>query len=184
MKKHTEQFKFEVVQYYLHGFGGCKDAGREYGVGAALVRRWVSFYLEQGLDGLKPRAYVAYSARQKLSVLQRMWENSLSYSKAAAMFDVRSQCIIAAWDRAYRAGGIEALAPRTRGRPRTMNGPTTQPDKPDSPTEGDRVKDALLTREQLLEEIESLRMENAILKKWDALVRSRAKPPMRKKRES
>lgn len=184
MRKHTEQFKFEVVQFYLNGLGGCKDTGRQYAVTSTLVRRWVRFYLEHGLDGLKPRACVAYSARQKLSVLQGMWENDLSYSRAAAMFDVRSQCIIAAWDRAYRTGGIEALTPRTRGRPTAMNGPTTQPDKPDNPKDSDRVKDALLTREQLLEEIESLRMENAILKKWDALVQSRAQPPMRKKRES
>ena len=184
MRKHTEQFKFEVVQYYLNGFGGSKDTGRQYGVTDSLVRRWVQFYLEHGLDGLKPRVCIAYSARQKLSVLQAMWQNDLSYSRTAAVFDVRSQCIIAAWDRAYRAGGIEALTPRTRGQPSAMNGPTTQADKPDGSTESDRAKDALLTREQLLEEIESLRMENAILKKWDALVQSRAKPPMRKKRES
>lgn len=184
MRKHTEQFKFEVVQYYLHDFGGCTDTGRQYGVTSALVRRWVRFYLENGLDGLTPRPYTVYSARQKLTVLQGMWENNLSYSRAAAMFDVRSQCIVAAWDRAYRAGGIEALIPQTRGRPSAMNGPTTQPDNPDSSKESDRAKDALLTREQLLEEIESLRMENAILKKWDALVQSRAKPPMRKKHES
>jgi len=182
MRKHTEQHKFEVVQYYLHGFGGFADTGRQYSITAALVRRWVRFYLNHGLDGLKPRPYIIYSARQKLRVLQGMWENNLSYSRAAAMFDVRSQCVIAEWDRAYRAGGIEALMPRTRGRPRPMNGPTTQPDKPDSPEESNRAKDALLTREQLLEEIESLRMENAILKKWDALVQSRAKPAMPKKR--
>jgi transposase len=184
MREHTEHFKFEVVQYYLNGFGGCKDTGRQYGITGALVRRWVTFYLEQGLDGLTRKAYTTYSALQKLSVLQQMWENELSYSRAAAMFDVRGQCIIASWDRAYRAGGIEALVPRPRGRPSAMNGPTTQPDKPDSPEESNSVKDALLTREQLLDEIESLRIENAILKKYDALVQSRAIPPMRKKRGS
>lgn len=182
MRRHTEQHKFEVVQYYLHGFGGFADTGRQYSITAALVRRWVRFYLNHGLDGLRPRPYVAYSARQKLTVLQGMWENNLSYSRAAAMFDVRSQCVIAAWDRAYRAGGIEALLPQTRGKPCAMNGPTTEPEQPDVSKESDRVKDAMLTREQLLDQIEYLRMENAILKKWDALVQSRAKPATPKKR--
>lgn len=63
-----------------------------------------------------------------------------------------------------------------------MIGPTTKPEQPDGAKESDRAKDAMLTREQLLDQIEYLRMENAILKKWDALVQSRAKPATPKKR--
>ena len=184
MRKHTEQFKLEVVQYYLGGAAGCKDTGKRYGVQGSLVRRWTAYYRAHGLEGLKPKAFSTYSAEFKLSVLQQVWENGLSYSRAAAMFDVRSQCLVAEWDRAYRAGGVEALTHRTRGRPTAMRAPTTRPEPPEIPPSEDDVSDALLTRDQLIAKLQYMRMEVAVLKKLEALAQSKAKSAMPKNRKS
>lgn len=181
MRKHTEQFKLEVVQYYLSGQAGSTDTGRRFGVTKSLVRRWVAFYRAHGIAGLAPKPRRSFTAQFKLTVLHHMWQNKLSYSRAAAEFDVRSQCIIAAWVRAYQVNGVAGL-----GQPTVEEKPIvparTKPPKP-APDSTPVKVETEPSREQLVEEINQLRMENAFLKKFNALAQSRvqkAPPPRRK----
>lgn len=132
-----------------------------------MVRLWVRLYEAHGEAGLKRRS-ATYSAAQKLAVLQHMWAQELSYKQTAAAFDIRSPGHISNWERCYHSGGIDALRPRQRGRPKTM--PDSQSPKPPLP-----VDDDTRTREELLAEVSHLRMENAYLKKLDALVQTQQK---------
>ena len=170
--KHTEQFKLTVVEKYLEGIKGYRRVGEEYRIAPAMVRRWVAWYRAHGAEGLiRKTGGHRYSVDFKLSVLEHMWENALSYTQAAALFNVRNVRSIAVWASRYRDRGPAALA-RSQN---AMKAPTSQPD---SPPGNDKR-----THEDLLKEIEYLRMENAYLKKVEALVQAKKNSTAPKKRK-
>jgi len=177
MGKHTEQFKITVVQDYLSGRGGYRAVAQRHGMAnRSLVERWVTAYRLHGDAGLRKKRS-RYTAAFKLSVLQYMWENRLSITQTAARFDIRGHSTVGVWERAYQEGGSEALARPPTSRSEKMIIPTT---KPEVAHEDKR------SREELLAELEYLRMENAYLKKLRALVQARqeaesAKKPKRSK---
>jgi transposase len=177
MAKYSEQFKFAVVQDYLSDTSeGYRAVGRRHGLGShTILERWVAAYQLHGDAGLRKKSS-QYSAEHKLSMLQHMWENHLSINQTAAKFDIRNYAMVSMWERAYRDGGIEALAPRRRGRPKPMTASDTA--KPDPAPDDDKR-----SREQLLAEVNQLRMELAYLKKLEALVQARKKlaPPKKRK---
>jgi transposase len=174
MTKYNEEFKLRVVQQYLNGALGFRALGHQHNLSFAMVRRWVALFQAHGSDGLKKK-FAHYSAGFKLSVLQRMWENALSYGQVAAVFNIRNPGILASWERAYRSGGLDALAPRARGKPKQMATPTTKPEVPPD--------DEKRSRDELLAELNHLRMENAYLKKLRALVQAQQKATPPKKRK-
>ena len=173
MTKYNEQFRLEVVEHYLRGPDGYRATGIHFGLDDKMVKRWVDWYRIHGIDGLKKK-FTAYSAQFKLSVLQHIWDNELSYSQAGALFNIRSPGTIGVWERAYRDGGIDALKRRPRGRPKKMAVPTTKPEP-----SGDEKR----SRDELLVELQHLRMENAYLKKLRALVQAQQKAAPPKKRK-
>lgn len=173
MIKHSEQFKLSVVKRYLDGLEGYRRVGSHFGLAPAIVRRWVSRYKLYGAAGLARRVG-RFSAEFKLSVLQHMWHNSLSQTRVALLFDVRNTASIGIWETRYRSGGIDALAPPSRQEPDKMDAPTAELTPP--------ADDSQRTREQLLAEVEYLRMEIAVLKKFQALDQLKKKKTAPKKR--
>jgi transposase len=174
MAKHTEQFKLEVVKDYLAGSAGFKTVARRHGLVPPVVRRWVEWYRLHGVDGLSKRTY-SYSAEFKLSVLQRMWDNSLSQTQVAALFNIGNPASIGIWERRYLDGGIEALIRPRRIKPKNMKAPTSKPEPP--------VRDEERSRDELLSEVLDLRAEVAYLKKLDALVQAKKQAAALKKRK-
>ena len=175
MSKYTEQFKHTVVQEYLSGREGYKALSERHGMASrSLVERWVTAYLLHGDAGLSKKRS-RYSADFKLSVLQHMWENRLSITQTAARFDIRRHSTVGAWERAYRERGRNALTSLPTKRPKKMPIPTTKPEVP--------AGDDKRSREELLAELEYLRMENAYLKKVDALVQAKKTSAAPKKRK-
>jgi transposase len=160
--KYTTQFKLEVVQQYLVGDVGFKSLSQLRGLCHSMVERWVNLYKTHGEAGLEKK-YTSYSAALKLAILQHMWDNELSYGQTASAFNIRNPGSIPTWERCYHSGGIDALTPRPRGRPKKM--PDSPPPKAQPP-----IDDETRTREELLAEVNYLRMENAYLKKLKALV--------------
>lgn len=166
MIKYTEEFKLSVVKHYLTGTVGFKSVGHYFGVAPPIVRRWVMWFRQHGADGLS-RKKSSYSPEFKLSVLQHMWDNALSHTQTAAVFNVRNVVSIGIWERRFHSGGIEALARTTRRKTDTLAAPTSKP----LPSSNDKER----SREELLAELEYLRMENAVLKKLQALAQARKK---------
>ena len=89
MIKYSQQFKISVIEHYQTGLAGYRIVGQHFGLAPAIVRRWVLWYRTHGLAGLT-KQYSSYSAEFKVSVLQHMWDNSLSQTQAAAFFNVRN----------------------------------------------------------------------------------------------
>lgn len=175
MIKHTEQFKRQVVDHYLVGTMGYRRVAAEHGIAPSMVRRWVQAFRMHGADGLR-RKVERYSTSFKLSVLQHIWDNALTYNQAAAAFNVRNPTSIGIWDSRYREGGVGALAlqPRSLANRQNMKAPTTKPDVAKSDEER--------SREDLLKELDYLRMENEVLKKLQALVQAQKKAAPKKRK--
>ena len=174
MTKYDERFKLSVVQQYMDGVGGYTALARQHGLAHSMVERWVQRFRVHGADAFKKK-FTHYSAEFKLLVLRHMWENELSYGQTAVQFNIRNPGILSVWERGYRSGGLDALNPRPRGRSTAMAVPTAKPDTPP----GDEKR----SREDLLAELDYLRMENAYLKKLQALVQARQKQAPPKKRK-
>jgi transposase len=175
MAKYDEKFKIAVVQEYLAGGTGYKALAVKFGILHSQVKRWVDFYRQRGENGLIKK-FSHYSAEFKLSVLQHMWRDELSFTQTAALFDLRGgPAVASSWERNYHKGGITALAPKPRGRPKSMKPP--EPPKPS----GEQPVQAK-TLQELQRENEYLRAEVAYLKKLDALVRAKQQAAQTKRK--
>ena len=174
MAKYDEIFKRSVVQDYLAGGGGYKGLASKYGVTSGQIRNWVGFYRLNGDKGLTKK-FSHYSAEFKLRVLEHMWREELSFTQTIHLFDLRGGSgVVSSWQRKYYQGGITALAPKPRGRPKQMK--SLEPLKPiEKPTEAK-------TLQELQRENEYLRAEVAYLKKLDALVRAKKQAAQKKRK--
>ena len=126
-------------------------------MGFSQVKRWVSLFQAHGELGLTKK-YISYSPQQKLAVLQNMWANVLSHVQAATRFNIRSASVIPTWERCFHSGGISALTSRRRGRPKEIG--ESMPTEAQVLTSGD-----IRTREELIVEVDNLRVEIAQSKK-------------------
>jgi transposase len=178
MSKYTEQTKLSAVQDYCSGKAGLRDVAHRHGVDFSSLRQWVAAYQVHGAAGLKAKKVQYYSTEFRLSVLRRMHEEQLSYRQVAALFDIRRFGIVGDWERRYDEGGLKALfnQPKRAGSPRKMSKPTV-------PTQLPSPDDESRTRDELITELNQLRMENDYLKKLDALVQKK-RAAQQKKRKS
>lgn len=163
MIKHSDQFKLKIVKQYLDGSIGFRSLARQHGVASPMVRRWVEWYKLHGEAGLT-RKKSHYSAEFKLSVLKYMWENALSQTQVAAKYNIRNPTSVGIWERRYRSGSYEALLRSSRRKSEDMQAPISKPET---------LRDDEKPREQLIKELEYLRMENEFLKKLEALVQAK-----------
>ena len=163
MIKHSDQFKLQIVRQYLDGAIGFHSLADLHGIAGSMVRRWVGLYRAHGEAGL---AYKKshYGVEFKLTVLQDMWENALSQTEVAIKYNIRNPTSVGVWARRYESGSYEALTQSRRRKTQDMPAPTSKPEP---------LQDNEKPREQLLVDIAKLRMENAYLKKLEALVQSK-----------
>ncbi len=178
MKKYSEQTKLDAVEAYRSGHLGVRATAKQMNVSVSSLRKWVAGYQAHGVAGVQAKRRGLYSLEFKLAVLQRVRDENLSNRQASALFNIRNFNIIAAWERAYEADGMAGLDSRRAGRRRssTQAAPVPLPQLP-----GDDDK---RSREDLLDELNSLRAENAYLKKVEALVRSQMTSAQSKGRKS
>ena len=173
--QYTEKLKLAVVKDYLSGSGGQREVAQRHGVEPTSLRNWVAAYREHGPAGIAARiTRPRYTAEFKLAVLMRIKKDGLSRRRASAIFGIRKFDVIAEWQRLYDEGGPSAFAASGQAR----RAPMLPPDKPPPKLRHNQTR----SQEDLLEEIRRLQMENAYLKKLDALVQSRTRSVRRKKR--
>lgn len=168
---YSEQFKTEVVNYYSSGLAGYLRTANHFGIAASMVRRWVLWFRHHGTDGLA-RKTDHYPFEFKLSVLQHMWNNSLSHTQVAAQFNIRNPGSVGIWERRHRDGSLVKKAQLPPKSPMTLK---NLPPSPASEPDDNR------SRKELLEELQQLRMENAFLKKLKALAQERREKSSGKK---
>jgi len=178
LAKYSEQIKLAAVKAYCSGKGGLKATAAQYDVEISSLRRWIATYQANGVAGIRLKRRELYSVEFRLQVLRRVREERLSHRHAAALFNIRNFNIIGVWERRYEREGAAGLTPyQSAGLHRMASEPPSTSTK-DPGIDGNR------TQQELLEELKSLRAENAYLKKFFALVQAQRKSAQDKERNS
>jgi len=160
MAKYSDRQKIGAARDYCGGHLGLRQVAERHGVNVASLRLWAAAYRLHGEKGVLAKDRQVYSAEFKLSVLQRMRSEKLSGRQAAALFNIRRHDMIGVWKRAYETGGLVALYPGAQAAVMSHISKREAAEK---------VSDQKRTREELLDELNQLRLENAYLKKLEAL---------------
>lgn len=170
MTKYTDSFKLAAVKAYLEGSSGFRKVARQFSVDCSLLRRWVANYQSHSCVSLRKRGQ-QYSTEFKHAVLKHRWKNQLSLRQTAAYFGLGQSSQVGIWERHYYSINPAPTA--------LIRKAVVMPKKP-YPLEPTTDNDTQKPRDQLLAELEYLRMENAYLKKLEALKeqkRRQAKKP-------
>lgn len=158
-KKYTDEFKLQLVHEYFDGrSGGLDTIAAKHEVSRSPLRRWINLFKaggEQQLISVRR----TYDGNFKIHVVEYMHQNYLSLNQAAANFGIQSPPTVAKWERIYYEEGKEALFEERRGRSNKLSAA-----KKGRPPKKDVNED-----EDLLAEVQRLRMENEVLKKLIAL---------------
>ncbi len=168
-KKYSTELKLQIIEEYTQGQGGFRCLSKKYGIDRSIIRQWFHLYQQNGIDGLC-NVSRTYDGAFKIYVVEYMHTNSLSLRQTAAYFAIQSHPTIAKWERIYYEEGKEALLEERRGR-KHMSAKTSKETKKKNVNE----------HEDLLAEVQRLRMENEHLKKLNALIQEREKSEQKKK---
>lgn len=160
--KYNYEFKLRCVYEVLKNHRSVKSVSITEGMALSQLKRWISLYNKQGDKGLIPRQNQLYTIDFKIKVLDSISNKFLSLNEACLEFNIPSHSIITKWQQRFEQYGIEGLSDKPRGRPKSMTYKRAK-----------KKSNKPLTREEeLLLEIESLRAENALLKKLQALIQA------------
>lgn len=168
MAKYSVEFKLEVVKYYEENRCGYEATAKRFNVGFACVQRWVNKYKVHGVKGLIKNQQ-QYDGKFKQNVVEYMHDNHLSLQETAIHFNLAGDWIVSKWERIYYEEGPQGLYINKRGKKKNMSS---------KPRKKKLSKDV---EEDLIAEVQRLRMENAYLKKLQALVQKRTKLKQLKK---
>lgn len=169
-KMYSTELKLEIVQRYLNGDISLKTLANQYCVTKGEIQKWRDVYLEHGVAGLCT-THGTYTGDFKVSVVEYMHNTGASIRKTAAHFNIPSHASISKWERIYYECGKDALYIERRGRSGKMGNNVKKS------TKKKKVED----NEDLLAEVQRLRMENEYLKKLNALIQEEEKSQQRKK---
>jgi transposase-like protein len=163
MAKYSFEIKLEAVLAYLEGKESTREVAKRFNVSKTPLLTWIALYRENGEQGLIS-SYTNFDIQFKMDVLNYMNEFGASLSQAAAVYNISSPSTIYQWQKQLDRFGLDALLPKKKGRP-SMKKET----KKSVPVDG--------SLEALQAENERLRMENAYLKKLQALIQQKKKSP-------
>ena len=161
MSKYTYEEKLEAVLRVTDKGMSYGESARILGTGKTVVQRWTARYKQFGAEGLLMK-HGTYSGDFKLSVIKYMHDNHLSLFQAAVKFGIPNESTLGKWERIYYEEGAQGLYVDRCGRKSKMS--------------SRKIKKKELneeTKEDLIAEVQRLRMENEYLKKLQALVQER-----------
>jgi transposase len=161
LSKYSYEEKLEAVLRVVEEGMGCRTSAKIMGVSHSMVERWVSRYREFGPEGILMK-HGTYDGAFKVHVIEYMHENHLSLCQTAIKFGIPQETTVGKWERIYYEEGPQGLYRDNRGRKSKMSS-----DKPQ------KKKISKETEEDLIAEVQRLRMENEYLKKLNALVQER-----------
>jgi len=161
MAKYSYEEKLEAVLRVIEQGMSLRQSAKILGNTHKEILGWVQRYERFGAEGLIMR-HGTYTGNYKISVIEYMHANHLSIFEAAAKFGIPSDSTLNKWERIYYEEGPQGLHQDKRGRKSKMSSDTPPKKKLGKKTE-----------EDLIAEVQRLRMENDYLKKLQALVQER-----------
>ena len=170
MSKYSNEFKLEVIKYCIEEHHGYSSTAKYFNISSLeTVRRWCKHYEIHGVVGIVKNKNNKYDGKFKQKVVEYIHENHLSASETAIYFNLPQEGAVLKWERIYYEEGPQGLYLERRGRRKNMS---SKPRKKKISKENE---------EDLIAEVQRLRMENAYLKKLQALVQERTKPKQSRK---
>ncbi|MFV0229602.1 helix-turn-helix domain-containing protein [Empedobacter falsenii] len=161
--KYDVAYKLRCVKEVLEKHHSVHSISHQEGISGSLLRKWIADYHNQGISGIEPKKNQTYSVEFKLKVIKSITKQFLSLREARLKFNIPSESVIIKWQKDFATFGIDGLKPKPKGRPKTMSTSKGRPKKSKQP---------LTREEELLLEIERLRCEVALLKKFNALIQA------------
>lgn len=158
--------KKEVINYILENDASLYQAQLKFNINRETIRIWLAKYKNGGDKKLKKsNKNNKYTGQFKVDVVEYMYEHRYSHKKTSIHFMI-SDYLVKEWDLIYRHEGKDVL----------LKGNYMS-----SYMKKKHHKIEEKSKEELIEEVEQLRMENAYLKKLRALVQKGTKPNNGKK---
>ncbi|STZ03879.1 helix-turn-helix domain-containing protein [Moraxella equi] len=184
MAKYTTDFKLSVIAYYLNRHS-YKQTAKYFNLDHKTVELWVKLYQTHGIDGIKIRNTKAiYDTAFKLNAIKQL-QNGKSLTKLAIELNLPQPSLLSNWLKSYQTFGIMGLEPKPKGRKAMSNKHSTNKSKTSKNKSTSKAKsnwqnkaDKDKTQEELITELQGLRMELDILKKLDALERQQPNKPL------
>ena len=161
MAKYSYEEKLEAVLRVIDEGMSQTQSAKILGTHDTCVHKWLQLYNELGPEGLNVK-HGSYTGEFKQNVIEYMHKNHLSNRQTAAKFGIPAPSVVDKWERIYYEEGPQGLYMEKRGRKSNMSS-----DKPR------KRKLSKQTEEDLIAEVQRLRMENEYLKKLNALVQER-----------
>lgn len=163
MSKYTYEQKLVSVLNVVEKGMSIYASAKSLGMGASSVRTWVRLYEQFGLKGLSIK-HGTYSGDFKVNAVEYMHNNHMSAAEAAPKLGIPHHPQLLNWERIYNQEGPQALFEKSCGKATDMAEKRNEflPQNWDDKTKDD-----------LIEEVQQLRMENEYLKKLNALVQER-----------
>ena len=165
--KYSYELRREILRQYFEEQRSLSFLSNEYLIDEGTIRKWRDMYLCNGDKGIKP-INNKYSGKFKEEVLEYYYTHNMLLRETAAYFNIPSTSTITKWLSLYEKDGISGLYKERRGR-KLKKKSTKQVYIPSHPPKD--IKE--LSHEEVLKELEYLRMENEVLKKYHALLRQK-----------
>lgn len=172
----------EIIRLYFDKSMGYGSIAKKYGSSPTTIRRIIDLYKTYGEESLKRKQYTTYSPEFKYEVISKFL-NGESKTMLSTEYNI-STSRINSWLEKYNELGYDGLKDKRKGRPPKMKKKeeVIEEAKNIEETEDIEIKDIDLNsldpkvKEYILsqqKEIEYIRTENAILKKYQALVQQK-----------
>ena len=159
-KKHDYEALLKYMRMLEEGYS-VKSISKKFGINEQRLKYLWTLYQEQGESVLHRKQNIKASGKLKQQIVSDVEKKHLTLVQASLKYNV-SVNRLSVWLKIARDQGLDALLiTRKRGRKSNMGRPRKK--KPEEMTELERLR----------EEVENLRMENALLKKVKALVEER-----------
>lgn len=117
--RHDRSLREQAVELFERGIGYGLTAKR-LGVPAEAVRDWQKTYRAIGKDGLLAMGgqQAKYDYETKVAAASAVVDGGMSKPEAMVRFGIASATPLKQWCRLYHEGGVQALKPKPKGRPK------------------------------------------------------------------
>lgn len=164
MSKFTSADKIEMIREYHEKRMSLNVISEKHEISKSYLRQILRQYENEGSDvirrGKLGKKLSRYSGQFRLDVVKERMQTGASYRAMAHKYHI-NHAVIMRWERIYLEEGEEELLKERRGRQT----------KEENPSKGRPRKYSKKVEQDLLDEVQQLRMENEYLKKLNALIR-------------
>jgi transposase len=169
--KYSYDLKLSSVKAFIDDHQPARVIANQSVVPLRMLYRWIFLYRHLGAQGLAAKQNGSYSPAFKRKVLRSIEKHGLSLPQACVKFSLGSDAMIIDWKRKFEEFGLAGLVNKPKGI-KLMEKPKYAKKL--------KFKHPLTREQELLLELQSLRAENALLKKLQALIQAEEEANKRK----